>query len=431
MESFAPPRRRTLLSWTPALVVPALVVAGVIVAPMAAGAVSLPEKTPAEVIAMMEDSRDVAYTATVSKVANLGLPDIEMGASFMPSDSAPSDSAPSGAASNSPMPGSSGGSGDVGMAGAVLATALEFVSGEHTARVSLDPQVGVRVQVYDRLAERNIVVNETEAWLYDSSTNSATRLALPDGQALEAAYAERIATADESELQQYAELQLKLEEFAATAPAEFSTPAGIAQYVIDELDAQSTISMAENVRVADRAAYELRVTPDASDTLVESISVAIDAESGLPLRVVVNAVGQDAPAFSIAVSALDLGTPDPTLFTFSPPPGATVTEAPEWAAPGEKPATQTDADGSGIDVGADGTAQMPIVVQSGWATIVELPADSLPDEFAANPLLEQFATSVDGGSVVRTALATVFLANDGRIFVGTVPLSALQSAAIR
>jgi hypothetical protein len=189
--------------------------------------------------------------------------------------------------------------------------------------------------------------------------------------------------------------------------------------------------MAENVRVADRAAYELRVTPDASDTLVESISVAIDAESGLPLRVVVNAVGQDAPAFSIAVSALDLGTPDPTLFTFSPPPGATVTEAPEWAAPGEKPATQTDADGSGIDVGADGTAQMPIVVQSGWATIVELPADSLPDEFAANPLLEQFATSVDGGSVVRTALATVFLANDGRIFVGTVPLSALQSAAIR
>jgi outer membrane lipoprotein-sorting protein len=358
---------------------------------------------------MMEGSHELAYTATVSKVANLGIPDIGMGAGFMPDGASPDGATPDGA--------------DASMAdtmpGALLTTALEVFSGEHTARVALDPQVGVRVQVQDQMAERNIVVNDTEAWLYDSSSNTATRITIPDEQALAAAFPDAEVRSDEAAQK----LEQRFEEFASDASADFSTPAGVAQFVIDELDAESTISMADNVRVADRAAYEMRVTPDASDTLVESIALAIDAETGLPLRVEVNAVGQDAPAFSFAITALDLSTPDPALFTFTPPPGATVTDAPEFEMPADRPAPSSDASVEAPD--------MPTVVQTGWATIVEIPAGSMPDELAANPLLEQFATSVDGGLVVRTALATVFIADDGRVFVGTVPLSALQSAAAR
>ena len=408
MALAASPRRRTLLTWTPALVVPSLVVAAIVVVPMSAGAVSLPEKTPAEVIAMIEGSEQLAYTATVTKRADLGIPAIDMGASMMPEGAASEGSAPEG----------SDGAAAGAASGALLTSALEFFSGEHTARVSLDPEVGVRVQVYDRLAERNIVVNETEAWLYDSSANTATRVPLPDADELAAAVPDDVE----------ADARVKAEQFAADIPTEFSTPAGVAQFVIDELDAESTVSMAANVRVADRAAYELRITPDASDTLVDSIALAVDAETGLPLRVVITAVNQDADAFSIAIDDLDLSTPDPALFTFTPPPGATVTEVPEFdptADRGERPAET----GSDIEK-VDATAK-PTVLQSGWATIVEIPAESMPEAEAANPLLDQFAVAVDGGSVVRTALLTVFLADDGRIFVGTVPLEALQSAANR
>jgi len=292
----------------------------------------------------------------------------------------------------------------------MLDTALEFVTGEHTARVVVDPEVGLRVQIQDRFAERNFVVNETEAWFYDSRSNVATRMAAPDPAELSDA--------------QKTELQAQFEELSNGAPAPFSTPAEAAAFVLDELDATSTISLVENVRLADRAAYQLLVTPDESETLVGSVALAIDAETGLPLRVIVLAVGQDAPAFSIGITALDLSTPDAAQFTFTPPPGATVEDAPtfdaELGAPEAPPAEP------GVD-----TSEPPVLVQGGWATIVEIPAGSVPPEFSANPLIGQIATSVDGGFALSSALATVFFADDGRVFVGTVPLSALQSAAAR
>jgi len=394
MAPVASSRRRTLLTWAPAVVVPSLVIAGIVVLPMSAGAVSLPEKSPAEVLAMIDGSDKLAYTATVTKQADLGIPAIDVGGNMMPAGV------------------------DGESSGALLTTALELFSGENIARVSLNPEVGVRVQVYDRMAERNIVVNKTEAWLYDSSTNEATRVPLPDAAELAAAVPDDVE----------AEARLKAEQYAAQIPAELSTPAGVAEYVIDELDAESTVSLAENVRVGNREAYELRVTPDTSDTLVESIAVAVDAETGLPLRVVVSAVGQDAEAFSIALSELDLSTPDASLFSFTPPLGATVTEVPEFDPTADRGERRSD---SGSDAEKEDGAATPIVLQSGWATIVEIPAESMPEEGAATSLLDQVTTEVDGGSVLRTALATVFLADDGRIFLGTVPLEALQAAALR
>ena len=73
----------------------------------------------------------------------------------------------------------------------------------------------------------------------------------------------------------------------------------------------------------------------------------------------------------------------------------------------------------------------PTVLQSGWATIIEVPADAMPAEFGDAALLEQVGVSVDGGFALSTALATVFVTDDGRVLVGTVPLAVLQAAAAR
>jgi outer membrane lipoprotein-sorting protein len=388
-------RRRTLTAWTPAIVVPALVIAGVVIAPMAAGAVSLPEKTPAEVLAMIAESDDLAYSATIEKVANLGIPALPAGMG-MPSGAPETDEA-------SPDTEAAASS------DAMLASALELVSGEHTARIMIDPEVGMRVQILDRLDERNIIVNADEAWLYDSSTKTATRIIGP----------EPVEPTDA----QKAEFEQRLAELEGRLPADISTPAEAAQFVLDELEGTSTISLAENVRVADRAAYQVRVTPDDDETLIGSVAIAVDAETGLPLRVLVEAVGQDAPAFSLAITQLDLSTPDAALFAFTPPPGATVEEAPlpEWPTADEAAALEP-ADAEGMP--------SPTMLQSGWSTIVELPTGAVPAEFDT-AMLEQFAAPVDGGFALSTALATVFMTDDGRVLVGTVPLAVLQAAAAR
>ncbi len=388
-------RRRTVTAWTPALAVSALVIAGVVVAPMAAGAVSLPEKTPAEVLAMIAESDDLAYSATIEKVADLGIPALPAGMGMPTSAPATDDASPDTEAAAS--------------SDAMLASALEFVSGEHTARVMIDPEIGMRVQILDRLDERNIIVNADEAWLYDSSTNTATRILAPEPVELTDA--------------QKAEFDERLAELEGRLPADISTPAEAAQFVLDELEGTSTISLAENVRVADRAAYQVRVTPDDDETLIGSVAIAVDAETGLPLRVLVEAVGQDAPAFSLAITQLDLSTPDAALFAFTPPPGATVDEAPlpEWPTADEAAALEP-ADAEGMP--------SPTVLQSGWSTIVELPTGAVPAEFDT-AMLEQFAAAVDGGFALSTALATVFVTDDGRVLVGTVPLAVLQAAAAR
>ena len=401
MSIVSAPRTRAVQAWIPALAVSALVVTGVVVAPMAAGAVSLPEKTPAEVIAMIAESDDLAYSATVEKVANLGVPALPAGfampSAAMPDGADPADESSEGDAADS-------------SSGAIMASALELVSGEHTARVMIDPEVGFRMQVLDRLDERNVIVNADEAWLYDSSTNTATRVVAPEPVELTDA--------------QKSELDNRLADLESRVPADISTPAEAAQYVLDTLDETSTISLAENVRVADRDAYQVRVTPDDDETLIGSVAIAVDAETGLPLRVLVEAAGQDAPAFSLAITQLDLATPDAALFAFTPPPGATVEEAPmpEWPSADSDDATEKpDRD----DV------PNPTVLQSGWATIIEVPADAMPAEFGDAALLEQVGVSVDGGFALSTALATVFVTDDGRVLVGTVPLAVLQAAAAR
>ncbi len=397
MSIVSAPRRRTLIAVTPAVVVTALVVAGVAVAPMAAGAVSLPEKSPADVIAMIAHSDDLAYSATIEKVASLGIPALPMGMSSGmsagPADTSPED--PQAAAAS----------------GALLDSVLEFASGQQTARVMIDPEVGFRVQILDRLDERNIIVNSDEAWLYDSSTNTATLFAAPEPVELTDA--------------QRSEVESRFAELEGRVPADISTPAEAAQYVLDEIDDTSTISLAENVRVAGRAAYEVRVTPDDAETLIGSVAIAVDAETGLPLRVLIEAVGQDAPAFSLAITQLDVSTPDAALFSFTPPPGATVEEAPmpEWPT----------ADSAEAPVEADlESLPAPTMLQSGWSTIVELPAGAMPAELGGSAaMLEQVAVNVDGGFAISTALATVFITDDGRALVGTVPLAVLQAAAAR
>jgi hypothetical protein len=200
------------------------------------------------------------------------------------------------------------------------------------------------------------------------------------------------------------------------------TPGWLAEQVLRKMDASTDVTLGANLNVAGRAAYDLVLTPQTSDTLVDSVSVAVDGETGMPLAVQVLARGQDEPAISVAFTELSLETPKARLFEFTPPEGTDVTEHP---VPDRPPADTTPPENP---ESPDAHWPDPILSGSDWTTVVELPAAGAPADLFASPLFAQLTTAVDGGRVISTSLLNVLIMDDGRVVAGAVPVQLLQAA---
>lgn len=382
---------RNSLKWLPAVVVPAIVVAAVIAVPFQAGAaVNLPDKTPEQVLLLVHDSTVSTFSGTVSQSSDLGLPALDLSAGMTKSmQKSMPESSPEGAAASVP------GASTIG----ALSTALDLLSGSHEFRVYAGGESQSRVQIKDRMAERDVVQNGSDVWLYDSSSNAATHLSVP---------ADLAATAESK----FAALESQL-------PTDLSTPAQLAERFLSELDPSTTVSVGTDARVAGRSVYQLVLTPKATGSLVASVSIAVDSETGLPVQVVVMAEDQSAPALQVGFTAIDFAAPDADRFAFVPPANATVTEQ----------ALPDRATGDHAGAQRPTAAELPRVTGIGWSSIVEVPAAAVPAELGNNPLIDQLTNSVEGGRALTTSLMTVFLATDGRVFAGAVPLAQLQAAA--
>ena len=360
--------------WIPAAVIPVVVVGGALALPIRAGAeVPLPERSPQEVLALLAESDVDTFSGTVEQTSDLGLPS---------------------------LPSLSGE--EMG-----LGAGLEALTADHEVRVYADGPDRFRLQVLDESGERQLVLNGAEAWTYDFRENEAVRITLPDGAK------ERI----ESRLN-----ELKSEQTM--------TPSAIAERALAAIDPSTEVTTRDNVRVAGRSAYELMLSPRSEDTLVGSVAIAVDAETGMPLRASITARGETAPAASVAFTRLSLDAPEESLFTFSPPAGADVTEK----TLSEKTVTEKTPSGDSDGVEArsgehHATHEEPTVVGSGWSAVAALPAGSVPAEVSSNPLLLEATTPVAGGRALSTALFSVLLTDDGGAFAGAVPVEQLQAAA--
>lgn len=347
---------QTLKRWVPAAVVPVIIAGVALIAPLAASASSgLPARTPAQLLELVQQSRVTAMTGTIEQTADLGLPQL-----------------PSGVASSN----------------ADISSAIELLSGSHTTRVYLDGPTKARIQILDQLAERDVVRNGSTVWLYSSSENTATRLTLP-------------ATSGET---------------PPATPGPVQTPAQIADRLLAAIDPSTSVTVGHDLVVARRPAYDLVLTPRSSGTLVGSVSIAIDSQTGLPLSVAVAPRGESAPALSVAFTSLTLGTPAAELFSFTPPKGSTVKE--QSVAPSTSSAPHHDQSRATKNVSG-----------SGWTSIVEFPTSTLPASITGSALLGEVSTSVSGGRLLHTSLVNVLLTTDGRAFLGSVPATALQAAA--
>jgi outer membrane lipoprotein-sorting protein len=367
---------RKWLRWLPAAIVPVVVVGGAIAFPLQADAdIQLPDKSPAEVLAMVGTSTVRDFSGTVEQTSQLGLPQIP----------------------SSMDPGSS------------TLSALDLITSNHTARVyvdgtKVDGAKKVRVQVMTSLAEQDFVRNGNDIWTYNSDDNSATHTTLSG-------------TDDRSKPHS------AKPDGSGTAP----TPAQLADRLISAITPSTDVTVGKNTRVAGRSAYDLVLKPRSSTTLVGSVSIAVDAKTGLPLSVAVMATGQKDPAFSVAFTQLTLATPSSALFDFSPPSGAKVTE--HAVSPGTGHPSAPKQPGAAPDPDKRGAKKQITTTGSGWSTIVSAPASALPSELTASSLLSTATTKVTGGRLLSTSLLNVLLTTDGRVFAGSVPLAQLQAAA--
>nr|WP_253905300.1 DUF2092 domain-containing protein [Arthrobacter sp. H14] len=366
----------------------------------------LPDKTPAQVLELVGGHDVDALSGTIEQTSDLGLPDLSLtGPNGGQGPASDTSGSPDGSSGMSPE-----------------SAALEMLTESHTVRVFLDGPEHARIQVLDQFAERNLIRNGDDVWYYDSEENTATHAVIPAGHK----------HADMPDDQDALEGQQAPDEQSHPMPSDVPAPGQLAGKFLDKVDSSTAVTVGADKMVAGRAAYDLILTPRTSETLVGSISIAVDGETGLPLAVSVTARGEASPAFSVSFSEISFETPDADLFAFTPPADATVKELRDKHQWPDKHDMLNDGNGQTAkpEMGGQDWADQakPTVTGSGWSAVLELPGRG-DLEGMEREMIDQLSTPVDGGRLLQTKLVNVLMTDDGRTLVGAVPAERLQSVA--
>ena len=365
--AFARTRR---LRWSaPLLVIAVLALIAAIPGLSAAAAPSLAPITPQDLIAKVQQTKVTSFSGEFTLTTNLGIPNL-------------------GALSQATSGGRHGGQGF---------NPTDLLSGPHQALVWAGGPNTTRVALLQSMAETDVVRNGQEVWLWDSTTKKVTHYTT-SGTGSAASAAPDTAN-----------------------PAEaVTTPAQEASDLLAHLDPSTTVTVGAPTTVAKQDAYELLLTPKAATSTLDHVAIAVDSTTGLPLRVKVFAKGQKAAAITLGFTKIDYSAPAASEFSFTPPPGSTVTNK---TAGGSKPA-----DGTATTPDTANGSQ-PTTVGEGWATVAIFPNVQIPAQ------LNQYLTAgsaVSGtfgtGRLLSTPLVNVLVLNDGRVAVGAVNASTLEAA---
>lgn len=269
-----------------------------------------------------------------------------------------------------------------------------LLTGTTTARVWTDGPQRSRVAVLSELAETDVVRNGRDAWVWRSDSATALHATVPGSAA------------------------------ARPDAAGALTPQQLAEQVLAAVDPSTEVALDGTTTVAGRDAYVLVLRPRDAATLVGEVRLAVDAAASVPLQVRVTPRGSSEPALTTGFTELSLSRPDPGVFAFTPPAGATVTEA---ASPARRPAAARPA------------ADSPDVVGQGWTAVLvlrgpgaALPSGSSTQDPTARVLLDAFrpVTGAFGsGRLLTTRLLGVLALDDGRVLVGAVGSDVLERAA--
>ncbi|MGN6250998.1 MAG: LolA family protein [Marmoricola sp.] len=393
--------KRPLLRWLAPVAAAVVFAAGgtVVSAIGSAARADLPARSAATLLTDIAHARLHGVSGTVSESADLGLP---------------------------ALPASMAGEGS-------SADFSSLISGTHTMRVWYAAPGRTRIALLGDGSESDLVADGSSLWLWSSADHAVTRYRLPtDGPS---------SAGDGTDPSPR----------PGTMP---TTPQQLADMALAAITPSTTVTTNGSAEVAGRQAYLLTISPRTSDTLVDSVQIAIDSATHVPTRVQVYAVDHTDPVLSLGFTRFDPTTPDASRFAFTPPPGATVTEKTLPSESGQHAGSATGHSAHSAD------GPRPQVVGSDWSSVVVLPAGAGQQLFAAQAgrtasgqtgsgstgsdqggstgsagqlgaLLRQL-TPVSGawgsGRLLRGTLVSVVVADDGRVAFGAVPPASLYDA---
>ncbi len=394
--------------WIPAVLAPVLVAGSVFgFSVQANAAIDLPDKSASQILQMINTNPDIAFSGTIVKKANLGLP---------PMNIIPDISQSMVDEMSKKMPKEMGDFLPQASAQGELALALEFFAGTHRANIFVDGIEKSRLQVLDLLSERNFIRNGNVLWAYDATKSLAQRTTINER---EVKNAENIA-------------RLLLAMNKSKFPFDYTSPAAVANYILNEASKYSTISVAADIKIADRGAYQITLTPKNNQSLIASATLSIDAATGLPLAARVMAVGQDGPAFEVAFESITFAKPDASNFNFTPPAGTRIIDIP---APTQADLMRELGKLPALPSESDAKAKLEDLIAQGWGAVVKVPAAQVPAELrrlqAENKLYTELTKPVSGGRVFSSTLLNIFFADNGDIYAGSVTVERLLAVAQR
>lgn len=356
----------------------ALAVVGIVAAATAvadASVPTLPTRTAAQLIAEVSQAASKPpgpFTATVQETANLGLPQL-------------------------PQVTQSGSTADL-------------TSGTQTVNIWYGDPQHVRIAHPVPDGESDLRLNGRTLWLWNSKTQTATKITLPanvSGQAGNGAAGGACPPASSSTV-------------CATL-----TPQAAASQVLKALGPSTVVAVESNVKAPTGPAYQLAFEPRTSQSLIGKVVIAIDAKSHLPVSVDVFGRGSAGLVYSVGFSSLSFGAPAASNFTFTPPPGATVktqtvpSSIPSGLLPGLSPAQAT----LKISHGTASAGSLPSALPSGKVPQVAIPKQALATINA------KFAASLPAG-MSKAQRAAAIKAFDAHFTVTSGSSSAVSSPAI-
>lgn len=353
--------------------VAALAVAAVAAGPQLAAASppGLPGTTPEALVAKILSTKPpTALTATVSVTVHLGLSALT--------------------SATSETGGSSGSGGQQSSSTSGLET---LVSGTHQVELWLDGQ-DARVALPTTLAESDIVTTPQETTIWDSTNQRFTELVMPPAGS--------------------GTSRQERQDMAGAV-----SPETEAERLVSSAQPDSRLEILGQTTVAGRATYRLALLPEQAGTLVGEV-VADVAPNGWVLGLQVWPKAGTQPALDLRFASLSLGAPSASVFSQTPPPGATVKRETLGAAQGPSSPTAP--------------AVAPSLLGHGWLKVAVLHGGAGQAASGTNlGSLAKLGTAVRGpfgtGELFTTPMVDALVLPDGTVLVGMVQPSVLEADA--
>ncbi len=160
-----------------------------------------------------------------------------------------------------------------------------------SGRLWWSPTGGGRIELQSEAGDAQILWDDKQVTVWDSSSNTVYDLPLP---------ARKQNSQEKSQPPTLAEIDAFLKQLAEQASVSDMTPS----------------------ELAGEPAYRVSVSPAHSAGLVGSLRLAWDALNGVPLEIAVHAQGQSSPALALTVTEISFGPVSASDLTVTPPAGA-------------------------------------------------------------------------------------------------------------